>query len=238
MGGGADLSYSVMPARQGPSPRGRGSPQCGWLDEPDVGSIPAWAGEPGDERRDRARDRVHPRVGGGAFAQVSGLVNMKGPSPRGRGSLERDAVERRRLGSIPAWAGEPAIAIPGFGPAKVHPRVGGGASGLRAGRRSGAGPSPRGRGSRMVEHLEFHEPGSIPAWAGEPPVSRGHDGLLRVHPRVGGGASDAELTRAITEGPSPRGRGSRGRARRAPPRCGSIPAWAGEPRRDIPEDEQ
>ena len=91
------------------------------------------------------------------------------------------------------------------------------------------GPSPRGRGSRLHGDRSGLRHGSIPAWAGEPPLRDWPSCLARVHPRVGGGAIYAEELTDRVEGPSPRGRGSLmdGRLGDAEPR--SIPAWAGEP---------
>ena len=70
---------------------------------------------------------------------------------------------------------------------------------------------------------------SIPAWAGEPWTSTCARWPSTVHPRVGGGALVAPTQLVKTDGPSPRGRGSRGRRRLHHAVARSIPAWAGEP---------
>ena len=53
------------------------------------------------------------------------------------------------------------------------------------------GLSPRGRGNRLTAMplRWYFDPGSIPAWAGEPPLLFGCDqaNLGKVYPRVGGG---------------------------------------------------
>ena len=112
----------------------------------------------------------------------------------------------------------------------VHPRVGGGADTEGVRRDFDRGPSPRGRGSPTPGREGCAAFGSIPAWAGEPSSCRLSGWCVRVHPRVGGGASTASVVSRPTWGPSPRGRGSLdpGPAGRLPVR--SIPAWAGEPR--------
>ena len=127
-GGASPIQRTVHPSR-GPSPRGRGSPWPGRCLRAWMGSIPAWAGEPSAAVRVVAKERVHPRVGGGAKHEKGASCHGKGPSPRGRGSRLGDDVDHAHLRSIPAWAGEPGRA-PATGKApQVHPRVGGGASG-------------------------------------------------------------------------------------------------------------
>ena len=71
------------------------------------GSIPAWAGEPFISCQGHVSFWVYPRVGGGAVFLDDGGKEVAGLSPRGRGSLPDFRQERRREGSIPAWAGEP-----------------------------------------------------------------------------------------------------------------------------------
>ena len=71
--------------------------------------------------------------------------------------------------------------------------------------------------------------GSIPAWAGKPPVNWGERDGKTVHPRVGGETGPRASIRSSFGGPSPRGRGNP-----VPACCGlrikrSIPAWAGKP---------
>ena len=75
---------------------------------------------------------------------------------------------RNRVGSIPAYAGEPHLDTVRRGGSGVYPRVCGGTAG--AGERDGLveGLSPRMRGNlvtRSDTHLKFR---SIPAYAGEP----------------------------------------------------------------------
>ncbi|CAH2603740.1 protein of unknown function [Rhodovastum atsumiense] len=76
--------------------------------------------------------------------------------------------------------------------------------------------------------------GSIPAWAGEPLRARESGRLVRVHPRVGGGANVREGMEILIEGPSPRGRGSPLCQCWRVMRLRSIPAWAGEPQQPTP----
>ena len=156
---------------EGPSPRGRGSRTGRRRGCRCSRSIPAWAGEPFVFHVHDSCFRVHPRVGGGAEAGMPSEPPARGPSPRGRGSQRCLRGRRRRLRSIPAWAGEP----PNGGAARarlaVHPRVGGGASDSDSRATLLHGPSPRGRGSRESIAGAGAELGSIPAWAGEPSIT-------------------------------------------------------------------
>ena len=133
------------------------------------------------------------------------------------------------MGSIPAWAGEPRHHAIVTRPARVDPRVGGGAAERFVHSRPGEGRSPRGRGSRVRQGLEPGTKGSIPAWAGEPYRITPTGGDTRVDPRVGGGAGDRVAQACALEGRSPRGRGSHDRRAVEANPDGSIPAWAGEP---------
>ena len=128
VGGGALLPPQIAPRNWGPSPRGRGSPGSVPAKSRAVGSIPAWAGEPYPCAAGAEARRVHPRVGGGAPSWCADWGSGGGPSPRGRGSPERHARQLAFDGSIPAWAGEPRCPALGRRTARVHPRVGGGAS--------------------------------------------------------------------------------------------------------------
>ena len=217
------------PCRMGLSPRGRGSRLAASPCAEPRGSIPAWAGEPRSSRRQWDMRRVYPRVGGGAYPPPPSWRECPGLSPRGRGSL-RDGLYRRVLdGSIPAWAGEPqgSREWPVF--QKVYPRVGGGAVRRTHSQISSTGLSPRGRGSPDATPRTGRHRGSIPAWAGEPSISKPRPTAGRVYPRVGGGAASRRGHDDAGRGLSPRGRGSRDATLHAIRRAGSIPAWAGEP---------
>ena len=149
-------------------------------------------------------------MGGGTRCAPPGMPFGAGLSPRGRGNHLWLCQTIPSIGSIPAWAGEPATQWPCTAMAKVYPRVGGGTSGsvTRAVRQTGL--SPRGRGNPNQAIWSPITAGSIPAWAGEP-VALNPSGCL-------------------VKGLSPRGRGNLNRLSRPIGQQGSIPAWAGEPR--------
>ena len=92
---------------EGLSPRGRGNPNPLVTETVDIGSIPAWAGEPGWTISFKLPGKVYPRVGGGTMGGGASALDQHGLSPRGRGNLPRWSPPNPRWGSIPAWAGEP-----------------------------------------------------------------------------------------------------------------------------------
>ena len=152
-----------------------------------------------------------------------------GRSPRVRGSriAGRDALADQ--GSIPACAGEPCSPPEARELIGVDPRVCGGAEREEEAVSIGRGRSPRVRGSPLRERLVFSCSGSIPACAGEPGCARNMQCQSRVDPRVCGGAAMYERCDPLTEGRSPRVRGSRKLPDDVLYLMGSIPACAGEP---------
>ena len=91
------------------------------------------------------------------------------------------------------------------------------------------GLSPRGRGNRPGEGLLQLAAGSIPAWAGQPPVYPVCRRQRQVYPRVGGATSPQTLHRLSSSGLSPRGRGNPIWFSVNTCWWRSIPAWAGQP---------
>ena len=90
------------------------------------GSIPAYAGEPGLPRPEGTRAKVYPRVCGGTQDTRAPAVAFAGLSPRMRGNHNELRVQIHQGRSIPAYAGEPGLAIRRFHPQSVYPRVCGG----------------------------------------------------------------------------------------------------------------
>ena len=112
VGGGTPLPPNFQDIFDGLSPRGRGNPMDAWIDEATLGSIPAWAGEPTLQDSYRSYQPVYPRVGGGTGCHVGFRDSSMGLSPRGRGNQSKAAEALRKVGSIPAWAGEPRSISP------------------------------------------------------------------------------------------------------------------------------
>ena len=95
------------------------------------------------------------------------------------------------------------------------------------------GLSPRGRGNLRRPRACPSPSGSIPAWAGEPPLNTIPIVPESVYPRVGGGTFHRRKLVPASAGLSPRGRGNHVVAQDSAVDRGSIPAWAGEPVRSI-----
>ena len=214
---------------QGLSPRGRGNPQGEHGRSAGFGSIPAWAGQPRRVYLPPFFPPVYPRVGGATQVIEAAIDRVEGLSPRGRGNLVQDRRRRESLGSIPAWAGQPAASWSSWRAAPVYPRVGGATLSSRVFTDAQYGLSPRGRGNPDVRVRGRKQDGSIPAWAGQPPMRTMVWVKYGVYPRVGGATAAGQPVAVPRLGLSPRGRGNR-----VPLECGfrgrrSIPAWAGQP---------
>ena len=178
---------------KGLSPRGRGNrlpPQSGVKGSR---SIPAWAGEPPPQPTRPQSRRVYPRVGGGTLHILKPRWMYQGLSPRGRGNrmIVTEPTDLNR--SIPAWAGEPAIAPVSATAKRVYPRVGGGTQPVLAASAFSSGLSPRGRGNPERSFGRFGLLRSIPAWAGEPGRWLARNIFTAVYPRVGGGTGHCKM---------------------------------------------
>ena len=89
-------------------------------------SIPAHAGEPGDNRAVWIRLAVYPRPRGGTNAAPKSITSSGGLSPPTRGNRRSSTRLQNSVGSIPAHAGEPAALAGDVSNAKVYPRPRGG----------------------------------------------------------------------------------------------------------------
>ena len=195
---------------EGPSPRVRGSRSSPARTSRRPRSIPACAGKPGRSSAIRLGMGVHPRVCGEACVISVVPRRTRGPSPRVRGSLYQVGVSDRLEGSIPACAGKPLRRGRCRGHGRVHPRVCGEAISCTSCAMLRPGPSPRVRGSHDQRALRPAGRGSIPACAGKPATLQPPEATRRVHPRVCGEAAGSEGDVVLSEGPSPRVRGSHG----------------------------
>jgi len=229
VGGGTVYGERVRSTASGLSPRGRGNLFHNEIFTRSPGTIPAWAGEPLRPKHTRLDVTDYPRVGGGTSPLITQLAAPMGLSPRGRGNPMPQIGKIINLRTIPAWAGEPhTILWCGF-LRRDYPRVGGGTGHGRSFLCVSSGLSPRGRGNRVDMDAVIDEPGTIPAWAGEPSGCGRATHRKTDYPRVGGGTSQAFPFRAQSSGLSPRGRGNLVNPRLVDPGRGTIPAWAGEP---------
>src|SRR5690606_12903528 len=115
--------------------------------------------------------RVYPRERGGARSGKPPLRLPPGLSPRTRGSRSCSASASAPSGSIPAHAGEPREGASVTSSGRVYPRARGGALRVLLVDLGREGLSPRTRGSPPWRLSSDSGAGSIPAHAGEPPVS-------------------------------------------------------------------
>ena len=227
--GGTAQGGSGRLGAAGLSPRTRGNRPVLPRPATPVGSIPANAGEPRAAARSRRARRVYPRERGGTDALTNFVATGEGLSPRTRGNLRDAPVARRRIGSIPANAGEPITTERGRCGSEVYPRERGGTALAAIVRQQARGLSPRTRGNPARGYAVVLRCGSIPANAGEPssivfpPVSSS------VYPRERGGTRASPTGKTRRTGLSPRTRGNRWYPSWAVSKVGSIPANAGEP---------
>ena len=133
----------------GRSPRVRGSLSDPLQDAAQYRSIPACAGEPASANNAPQTTKVDPRVCGGAAVCVVAGRQVRGRSPRVRGSRLTGRGWGDDHRSIPACAGEPGPLRSVPLPRRVDPRVCGGAIAARVARQKMRGRSPRVRGSQL-----------------------------------------------------------------------------------------
>ena len=192
-------------------------------------SIPAYAGEPAGGCPRRPASGVYPRVCGGTAPNGAFGGDCLGLSPRMRGNRAQLAGQVGRLGSIPAYAGEPQY-FPAYDVCRiVYPRVCGGTTLQSPDGAYEAGLSPRMRGNRYAAGNGQRRKGSIPAYAGEPESPGTGKERTAVYPRVCGGTVTSPPYDNLRQGLSPRMRGNLADGLVALRYHGSIPAYAGEP---------
>ena len=155
-----------------------------------------------------------------------------GSSPRLRATLRRAVRKFRRLGIIPAYAGNTQPVRPCPQCNRDHPRVCGehsrrGSAGLSFG-----GSSPRMRGTPFVVIAVTVWRGIIPAYAGNTLPVLPNPFSPRDHPRVCGEHGEIDVCMAGNMGSSPRMRGTRQERVERRGRLGIIPAYAGNTGRD------
>ena len=192
-------------------------------------SIPAYAGEPGDDGGYHRCGEVYPRVCGGTERAGARRIIDRGLSPRMRGNPSRAAGSPVMLRSIPAYAGEPLLLFGIVDDGVVYPRVCGGTTTTVRAPTAADGLSPRMRGNRLAARISVCRGRSIPAYAGEPHAGTQYNRAHWVYPRVCGGTKMVVSATPQPGGLSPRMRGNQ-ICSDADCWCArSIPAYAGEP---------
>ena len=154
MGGETQNRQVRLLPTAGLSPRGRGNHSLELNRASYPGSIPAWAGKPGQRGALFRLSQVYPRVGGETIALPRPSRGLGGLSPRGRGNRRHRSAGAAAVGSIPAWAGKPDDAHRPAPHQQVYPRVGGETITAESHEEIAMGLSPRGRGN-LVEGVEI-----------------------------------------------------------------------------------
>ena len=108
--GAAEIEHLEFDMAAGPSPLARGSLDHHGPTAAEVGSIPARAGQPGVWCGNVKARWVHPRSRGAAGWPRKRATFENGPSPLARGSHPVPVHGHDQRGSIPARAGQPAMA--------------------------------------------------------------------------------------------------------------------------------
>ncbi len=146
--GGTQRVVTYAPCLSGLSPRVRGNPLWGAMGRRWQRSIPACAGEPGQDRDLKHICEVYPRVCGGTSVVWRVGFWCRGLSPRVRGNQFPSVIEANTHRSIPACAGEPRRCWDRRSTIPVYPRVCGGTVIELARKLAEEGLSPRVRGNR------------------------------------------------------------------------------------------
>ena len=175
---------------------------------------------------------VYPRVCGGNNFDGLASATPNGLSPRVRGKREGILQRPRRLGSIPACAGETNVRVSPEEKSAVYPRVCGGNDARAVAMTAAEGLSPRVRGKPPYAPGFPAAEGSIPACAGETRSPETGRRLGRVYPRVCGGNQPSSTHSRGAGGLSPRVRGKPFVVQVNRFLQGSIPACAGETEKD------
>ena len=134
----------------GLSPLARGNHDLPQALQDRIGPIPARAGQPAAPRSTGKRGRAYPRSRGATTSFSASARPYKGLSPLARGNPRNRKATRRRLGPIPARAGQPASRSSRRVHCRAYPRSRG-ATRMRVSQSSAhVGLSPLARGNRQT----------------------------------------------------------------------------------------
>ena len=225
---------NVSCAQFGSSPRVRGTHDTLSIRQAELRFIPACAGNTHDLAIGDVGGSVHPRVCGEHAPMVTEAQGVFGSSPRVRGTRTLTNAIRSRHRFIPACAGNTLRFLCRSGLSSVHPRVCGEHEAAHIAVESGAGSSPRVRGTHATPPRPRPCVRFIPACAGNTYPSSATPRRNPVHPRVCGEHVSHDAITANASGSSPRVRGTQPRRRGGLRRRRFIPACAGNTAQVLP----
>ena len=169
----------------------------------------------------------HPRICGEHGQNAQGTERQGGSSPHMRGTLCRCGLSTRRIGIIPAYAGNTCVVSTLACPSRDHPRICGEHPELADAPFMSVGSSPHMRGTRNFNKEYLGDDGIIPAYAGNTCSLFSFRCVARDHPRICG-EHPSYMSRGRYEvGSSPHMRGTRCVAIIPTRYPGIIPAYAG-----------
>ena len=218
----------------GSSPHVRGTLMMRPSSGVSAGIIPACAGNTVTKDTDAETYRDHPRMCGEHRRRIFSRRLARGSSPHVRGTHCRILSNIRRVGIIPACAGNTCGVSCGVVAYRDHPRMCG-EHGWQSRTDSGTrGSSPHVRGAPFDYSTLQRTPRIIPACAGNTECFRFLACRLRDHPRMCGEHFSTRLTDGFPAGSSPHVRGTQVQAGRPASGGGIIPACAGNTERSLP----
>ena len=193
------------------------------------GPIPAHAGEPQKSAGAAPLDWAYPRSRGGTILPGQYFDATRGLSPLTRGNRVAKKFALRKIGPIPAHAGEPICNSKAGHRQWAYPRSRGGTTSNQSRHPPKSGLSPLTRGNRDEPPGNINRYGPIPAHAGEPRLAYASVARTWAYPRSRGGTIANVRKDAMHKGLSPLTRGNRHQVEAMARPIGPIPAHAGEP---------
>ena len=213
----------------GLSPLTRGNPALGRKLHARAGPIPAHAGQPRPAGSSAGHPWAYPRSRGATAPGFRSMSLPTGLSPLTRGNHRIALPRARRLGPIPAHAGQPRSRSRALAESWAYPRSRGATISEDRLTLTVTGLSPLTRGNPLAPHVHQQHRGPIPAHAGQPR----HPGLAAVirgaYPRSRGATNDQIASSANLQGLSPLTRGNPAGSVLLAVGRGPIPAHAGQP---------
>ena len=222
----SDQSRGQM-ARNGSSPRARGTVTDQNGDHWFIRFIPASAGNGGYVADKPLAEAVHPRERGERVSALRTIARRSGSSPRARGTGPRRNLISGDNRFIPASAGNGPVLVLLLKLKTVHPRERGERGRQRPRVRNHVGSSPRARGTAQTANTGDSRHRFIPASAGNGLCAIWARGAGTVHPRERGERIFETVYRFSRYGSSPRARGTGDDRCRLLPAERFIPASAG-----------